>query len=272
MKFLTRSFLAGLALTVSVSILQAAPPKKNAPREVLPPTLSWLRNVEAAQMLGAIASGIPPNSGDVAWFHPGQSQYSLKWLLERMDKDHDGAISKKEFIGPAEWFARLDRDHDGRITATDFDWSDDAQLNQQMRLVNRLFSRIDADHNERITTDEWTAVFLQATKGKEDVAPQNGGAVLNGKEKLTREQLHALLFPPPPPPSPPTKKNEGLLPFPVVLIKGVFEGELGSFHEGPAVGKAAPDFTLPRYDEQKTISLSQHRGNKPVVLIFGSFT
>jgi hypothetical protein len=255
MKFTACSILAGLALTIAVGILPAATPKKAAPRELLPPTLSWLRNVEAAQMLGAIVSGTPPESGDMGWFHPGQSQYSLKWLLERMDKDRDGAISKKEFTGPGEWFERLDRDHDGKLTKTDFDWSDDAPLNRQMRIVHQLFRRVDADHNERITAKEWQAMFQQ---------------LANGRESLRRDELHALLFPPPPQPTP--KKHEPFLPEPVVIVKGLFEGDLGSFHEGPAVGRPAPDFTLPRYDEDKPISLAQFRGKKPMVLIFGSFT
>ncbi len=251
-----RYSLSILSLTFSLSLLQAGPPaKKSAPREYLPPTLSWLRQVEAAQMLAAILSGTPPASADMGWFHPGQSQYGLKWLLKRMDKNHDGIIGKQEFTGPAEWFDRLDRNHDGRLTAADFDWSDDAPINRQMRLVNPFFGRADADHDEKISAAEWQALFKQ---------------MANGKDSLNREELHALLFPPPPPP--PAKKPGAGMPSPLTLLKGLFDGEIGSFHEGPALGRLAPDFTLPRHDEDKTITLSQFRGKKPVVLIFGSFT
>ncbi len=63
------------------------------------------------------------------------------------------------------------------------------------------------------------------------------------------------------------------MPTPLTLVKGLLEGEIGSFHEGPKVGRLAPDFSLPRHDDDaKTITLSQYRGKKPVVLIFGSFT
>lgn len=39
-----------------------------------------------------------------------------------------------------------------------------------------------------------------------------------------------------------------------------------------AVGDAAPDFTLPLRDRSRAVTLSSHRGKKPVVLVFGSYT
>ena len=39
-----------------------------------------------------------------------------------------------------------------------------------------------------------------------------------------------------------------------------------------AVGKAAPDFTLPDPTGKKRVTLSSFRGKQPVVLIFGSYT
>jgi hypothetical protein len=38
------------------------------------------------------------------------------------------------------------------------------------------------------------------------------------------------------------------------------------------VGDVAPDFTLPRENHEGTVTLSEHRGHRPVVLIFGSYT
>ena len=40
----------------------------------------------------------------------------------------------------------------------------------------------------------------------------------------------------------------------------------------PAVGDAAPDFTLPARDGSGTIQRSVHQGSRPLVLVFGSFT
>ena len=39
-----------------------------------------------------------------------------------------------------------------------------------------------------------------------------------------------------------------------------------------AVGDAAPDFVLPTPDRSRTVNLSQEWREKPVVLIFGSYT
>lgn len=38
------------------------------------------------------------------------------------------------------------------------------------------------------------------------------------------------------------------------------------------VGGEAPDFTLPTVDRSSTIRLSSFRGERPVVLVFGSYT
>jgi hypothetical protein len=38
------------------------------------------------------------------------------------------------------------------------------------------------------------------------------------------------------------------------------------------VGDTAPDFRLPSVDRRSTVQLSSFRGNRPVVLVFGSYT
>ena len=37
-------------------------------------------------------------------------------------------------------------------------------------------------------------------------------------------------------------------------------------------GETAPDFTLSTPDRASTVTLSSHRGKRPVVLVFGSYT
>ena len=39
-----------------------------------------------------------------------------------------------------------------------------------------------------------------------------------------------------------------------------------------ATGELAPDFTLSTLDHTGTVTLSSHRGKRPVVLVFGSYT
>jgi peroxiredoxin len=41
---------------------------------------------------------------------------------------------------------------------------------------------------------------------------------------------------------------------------------------GLKVGDPAPGFTLPAADRQSSVSLAAFRGQKPVVLVFGSYT
>jgi hypothetical protein len=38
------------------------------------------------------------------------------------------------------------------------------------------------------------------------------------------------------------------------------------------IGDAAPDFELLTHDKSQTVRLSDYRGEKPVVLVFGSYT
>jgi peroxiredoxin len=38
------------------------------------------------------------------------------------------------------------------------------------------------------------------------------------------------------------------------------------------VGDAAPDFELLTHDKSQTVRLSDSRGERPVVLVFGSYT
>jgi hypothetical protein len=38
------------------------------------------------------------------------------------------------------------------------------------------------------------------------------------------------------------------------------------------VGQAAPDFELPGLDKSTRVRLSAHRGQRPVLLVFGSYT
>lgn len=205
-------------------------------------------------MLWAVAHGsrMGPNEG---WFHEGKSRYGWQWLARRYDKDRDGRITRKELNGPAELFDRLDRNRDGVLTADDFDWSDRSAFLRQNRPADRWFQRLDTNSNGRISRAEWEAFFTRAARGK---------------KYLTPEDFRAALTQTAPKPSGPVKGGGG--PSPLIFIRGLLSGELGSYYEGPAVGQQAPDFTLPTHDGKGKVNLAQLRGKKPVVLVFGSFT
>jgi hypothetical protein len=211
-----------------------------------------VRHIEGVEMITAIASGSQMGPGD-GWFHPGQGRYDWKWLADRYDADHDGIITRKEFTGEPALFERLDRNHDGVITADDFDWSDKSPFMRMSEMAGRVMFMINDESNGRISREEWQEFFVKASKGK---------------DHITADDLRDALTPPA---TPPSKKSKGG-PSPMLLMKGMVSGEIGSFHEGPKVGREAPEFSLKTQDGKKQIKLSDYRGKKPVILVFGSFT
>jgi hypothetical protein len=248
-------------LFVLASAAESSPPSKQERRSrgVLDPLLYrdlafgglyQLSNLEIVEMASSLPNLPRMGAGD-GWFHPGQSRYDWKWLAARFDTNRDGKITPAEFKGPPELFARLDRDRDGVITAEDFDWSDRSTYVRHMGMVSQWMSRIDTSSNGRISKQEWEAFFQKAAKGK---------------DHLTPEDLRDALMQMPKRSGPPPKFN------PLILLAGLATGELGSFIEGPSIGSKAPNFTLQTQDGKQSISLSDYRGKKPVVLIFGSFT
>jgi hypothetical protein len=238
----------------------AAPVSASKAEEDRARVIKWLRETvqgqpttEAAEMLLAIAKGSRMGPGG-GWFHPGKCRYGWTWLARRHGVEPTGRIPRKSFQGPPELFDRLDRDHDGALTAVDFDWSERSPFLQQSTQANMLFYRLDANSNGRISRAEWEAFFRKAARGK---------------SYLTPDDLRlAIAMPPPPKSSGPASGG----PTSDLLFRGLLRGELGSFREGPDVGQEAPDFTLATHDGKAKVRLSELRGKKPVVLIFGSFT
>jgi AhpC/TSA family len=204
------------------------------------------RTPDAEAMVRAIAAGeMGPHQG---WYRPGESRFGWDWLRSRDDADGDEVIVRDEFSGPAETFARLDRDRSGQIKQEDFNWSDESPYVQKLGQATQLFRRLDDSSDGRLDREEWLAAF-------ERLADKEGLA--------TPEALRGLLFPPARPWQPPPTE---------VLLAGLISGEIGSHMPGPAVGDAAPDFELRTHDGREVIRLSEFGGDKPVVLIFGSFT
>jgi hypothetical protein len=213
-----------------------------------------VRHAEPVEMLAAIWQGSMMGTGE-GWFHPGEGRYGWRWLADRCDANHDGKITRAEFKGPADLFDRLDRDHDGVLTAEDFDWSERSPFLRQADQAERWFRMIDRDSNGRLTRAEWDAFFDKMAKGREAITP---------------EELREALFPPQPAMT--AGKPPPGMPSPLLLTLGLFRGEVGSPFPGPRVGQKAPDFTLRTQDGKGEINLTDYRGDRPAVLIFGSFT
>jgi hypothetical protein len=74
---------------------------------------------------------------------------------------------------------------------------------------------------------------------------------------------------------PPARFGQIMRHVPAPLAWGVLPGRriwmwarAGTLSEGDR----APDFTLPSSDRKTSVTLSSHRGQRPVVLVFGSYT
>jgi hypothetical protein len=239
----------------------AVPETPSAPPSPIARVRAWgrgsiarIREREAVQMISAVLSGSQMGPGD-GWFHPGKSRYGWDWLARRYDGDGDGTVTAEEFTGPTELFERLDRDRDGELNRGDFDWSDGAPFVRQQGMAGQWFARIDKSSNGRITAEEWQQFF-------EKLAGEKG--------YVSREDLRAGLFPAAPKTTAPPPGQQG--PSVDVLLEGILTGELGSMLEGPAIDDQAPDFELETQAGDRRYRLSSFRGEKPVVLIFGSFT
>jgi hypothetical protein len=214
---------------------------------------------EFLQMLGAIilhGSDMGPNTG---WFHPSRSRFDWKWLAERFDRDKNGALEPEELKGSGPLFRALDRDHDGTVTPEDLDWSPQSRYLQVRGQARGRFGRMDRNGNGRISREEWDKAFFQAAGEKGFLTPD--------------DLADHFYMPPPRSPAGQDKRPsapEG--PSRWTLLKGLISGEIGSPFEGPRLAEEAPEFLLETHDKSRSIALSDFRGRKPIVLIFGSFT
>jgi hypothetical protein len=189
------------------------------------------------------------------WWKEAETRYEWAWLAETLDVDSSSAIERGEFLdspNPDAFFARLDRDGSGAITADDLDWSDGSAYVQQLNSTRGLFSRLDADLDGRLTPQD-LARFVG------DADPDDVGF-------LTNEDLLAELQRP----RDPAGGEE--MPRSEAMLAMLLNGELGSLHPGPALEEEAPPFTLSLHDGSGEVTLSDSRGKRPVVLLFGSCT
>jgi hypothetical protein len=206
---------------------------------------------EAVKMLALILRGSQMGPQD-GWFGPAQTRYTWAWLAQRLTGDPAAkAIPRDKFSGPADWWTRLDRDGDGQATPGDLDWSAQNPWVQQASIVTRLFRRMNRAGDGRLTRDDLGAFFTRVAQDKDHLTVadvrsallQSSGGYLPGDE--------------------PSRET---------LVRGFFANELGSLHEGPRLGEAAPDFTLKSVDGLASIQLSKLVGDKPLVVVLGNFT
>jgi len=207
---------------------------------------------EARLMLDAILKGsrMGPNDG---WFGvaKGKSRFGWDYVARSFDRNKDGKVTSREFPGQPFRFRRLDRDGDGVLTAADFDTGGSAF---SMSPGSMLFSMADRDGNGHVTKKEFEALFDSLDSGRRGF--------------LSLDDLAGALKPPSKRPR--GKRSGG--PSRSTLVLSLARQELGALPPGPDLNDKAPDFTLRIVNDLKKVTLSKEIGDKPVVLIFGSFT
>jgi len=222
----------------------------------------WKDRPEWADMAVAILTSDSINDLGMGrgWYKPVENRYYWSFLRQNFDADKDRKVTKEELpksLPQADkFFERLDRDANGAIEAVDFDWSSFSPYMMRKQMSNGVFSRLDFDSNGRVDEEEILNFFQRADR-------DNLGFV-------TPDDLLIALDPP----SPTAPRETAPRPKedPLKWLGMLLNGELGSLTAGPGLDDKAPDFTLPLHDGSGEITLSKLVGDKPVVLIFGSFT
>jgi hypothetical protein len=194
-----------------------------------------------------------PPSGRM--FRPGESRYGWNWLRDRFDNNNDGLLALGEFPDTGQLFQRLDRNRNASIDEEDFDWSDQSPLVRQASQAVGAMQKLDTNSNGQVSAEEWQALFAQAA---------------GSKGYASHEDLQQLLYPLPTQ-APRAKQSD--LPLRWQRLTAFLRGDTGNFlADGPSPGQFAPDFDLTTQDGSQRVKLSQFRGDRPVVLVFGSFT
>jgi len=211
---------------------------------------SWRGRPEWGDMAVSLLKG-EGLDGEKGWWRSGGKRRGWEWLRSRFDSDSNGRIGREELPAGGGCFERLDLDGDGEITGQDFD---PLRRGRDAEVAEALFRRLDPDSNGQITRAELTGFFERADR--------------DGLGFLSQEDLALAL-------RDPVERGggggRGGMPSPWMMLGMLASGQLGSFREGPRAGEMAPDFLL-ETREGKPFRLSDSRGKKPVVLVFGSFT
>ena len=227
-------------------------------------------------------------------------------LSRSYDKNDDGKVTKDEYSRGEAAFGNLDRNDDGVLTEADFERRSRGGRGggrgggrNMSRSIGVMVARVaDLDENGEVTITEFKALIVSVSDddgtidqealvekipmrgGRGGRGGQRGGQG-GGNDRMIRMMISAL-----------DKdqngdiESEDLMKIFAELDRNkdntLARDELGGNRRGggrparselPQAGEAAPDFELPYADDKdKTIKLSSYAGQKPVALIFGSYT
>jgi len=194
-----------------------------------------MRARAAATILLAFLAVSPALSQDRGQPPPGG--WSMWEMMKRHDKDGDDRVTREEFGGKPEVFAKIDRDGDGTVTREEVETAARGRTRGGGRSgssadVGWVFKRLDWDRNGRLDDGDLAEITKRSDLDRD-------GAV-------TEAEFNDFLL-----------RNSGHM----------------AFGRAPIVGSPAPDFRLTPLEGEGWITLSGILERKrPVVLVFGSFT
>lgn len=225
----------------------------------------WEHPPPWAEMGVAILKGDDIKSGK-GWYTGAERRHDWTWLEKTFpEAAAEYRIAREEIPQLDEdSFDRIDRNGDEEITPADFAFSKNPLLEDDSP-ANGIFSRLDDDSNGRLTMAELERWFERSAGGTEflSAAELKAALGLNPKPPRSRNASNPR----------PDRRWE--------MFSMLLTGELGSFAQGPELDSEAPELDLPlvAHDEEgglqltdRFIKLADCRGDRPVVLIFGSFT
>ena len=228
---------------------------------------------------------------------PASSNRIFSFLCERYDRNDDGRIAPREYDRPDGDFRRLDRNDDGVLTADDFVKIGRRQRGLAPREARRLravhllawyfqddderdvlgldellaaFRAFDADGDDRLGRREFEAVAVERARyGRRPTVRMAGLLEVETTDPWERTIIAV------------DRNDDGFMT--PVELRGFFakndaigawnfEASVARAPEGSLVGLPAPDFNLPTIGGKRTVRLSSFRGDRPVALVFGSYT
>ena len=292
--------VGGSGSPVAAQILNRTPPDQlqaglnrpfepRVPVQLQAPELTWLDRVgphlpEWLAMTAEILSGgqLQPGKG---WFRRGQALTRFPWpaVAARLDRNHDNSIARDEFPGPDADFRRLDRDGSQALTKSDFDFPRNALAKSRSRMI---MSFADRNHDGKVKGGEYSQTIFLATRDQitrhahfadaiPDIEKAYEASVKEGLPFLSAADFRAtvdqaaqardhMVIPNP--------DSDFEVAPPATLLRALVRREIGAPGAGPSLDAQAPDFTLPTDDGRGRVTLTRLLGQRPVVLIFASYT
>jgi Ca2+-binding EF-hand superfamily protein len=145
--------------------------------------------MQRSALIAALLIGLVPLSAAHAQGIPGKDTPG-KRILQRVDTNGDGAISKDEMLAARErMFTKLDRNGDGAIDEKEIEGARDAIMDRadaaQARLGNR-WRRMDTNGDGKVSEDEFRNRMPLF-----DLADRNGDGTLSADEIAAVRKLFA---------------------------------------------------------------------------------